>query len=138
MNAMNRGISAYRAAQRTVPPLVAVVMLYDTALLHIATAAEAAEGVDVETQFNEITKAVRILSGLKGNLNFDKGGKVARSLRDMYDSVSHALLRSVGRPDSKLRYEKLMRALRETRDAWASIAYTSQPTQTAMPASRLA
>jgi flagellar protein FliS len=115
-------ISAYKAARRTVPPLQAVVLLYDGAMGRIAKAADAARRRDYETQFNEARSAAEIFNGLDLCLDMAKGGGVALSLRDMYRSVCHALMKSVGRTSGAECCDRLVAAIRLTRDAWAEIA----------------
>ena len=98
----------------------AVVQLYDTVLGHVAKAAAAARAGDFQTQFNEVMSASRILDGLNRCLDMEAGGQVALSLRDMYESVSRALLRSVGKDSAGEACDKLIGAVRETRNAWAA------------------
>jgi len=100
---------------------VAVVQLYDTVLLHVRKASDAACRRDFQKQFDEIMNATRIVDGLNRHLDMEKGGQVAHNLRDMYLSVSKALLRSVGKEDAGQAYDRLMEGLRETRNAWAEI-----------------
>ncbi|WP_445682448.1 flagellar export chaperone FliS [Radicibacter daui] len=117
-----RGASAYKAAVQTTPPLFAVVMLYDKALYHMANAARAAEKRDFEGHFNEVSKAVTIFNGLNRNLEMERGGRVGTSLRDMYTSLANVLLGSIRRPNGAEIIQKLIEAVRITRDAWAEIA----------------
>lgn len=100
---------------------VAVVQLYDTILLHIARAAEAARKGDFQAQFDEVMNATRIVDGLNRCLDMNQGGQVAVNLREMYESVSRALLRSVGKPAAEEACDRLVAALRDTRNAWAEI-----------------
>lgn len=99
----------------------AVVQLYDTILLHVGRAAEAARKSDFQAQFDEVMNATRIVDGLNRCLDMEEGGKVAINLRDMYESVNRALLRSVGKPSAEEACEKLIAAVRDTRNAWAEI-----------------
>ena len=115
-------ISAYRAAIRTTPPLRAVVLLYDEVIRRTARAAAAARRRDFEAQYNEVMYAARILNGLNGCLDMDQGGKVAVSLREMYQAVTTALLGSVGRPYGAEACDRLVEAVKVTRDAWADVA----------------
>lgn len=100
----------------------AVVQLYDTILLHVGRAAEAARKGDFQVQFDEVMNATRIVDGLNRCLDMNEGGQVALNLRDMYESVSRALLRSVGKPSAEEACEKLIMAMRNTRNAWAEIS----------------
>jgi len=100
----------------------AVVKLYDTIMMHINKAGAAASIGDYQTQFTEVMSATRIIDGLNRCLDMDKGGKTAQSLRDMYEAVSRALLRSVGKTTGAEACQRLVGAVAETRDAWATIA----------------
>lgn len=124
MNRHRHGISAYQSGLRTLPPLQAIVMLYDGAISRTAVAAEAARRGDYETQFNEIMRAAEILNGLNMCLDMVAGGKVARSLREMYQAACKAMLSAVGRKNGAECCERIIEALRLTRDAWAEIART--------------
>ncbi len=101
---------------------VAVVKLYDTIMLHINRAGAAASTGDYQTQFTEVMNATRIIDGLNRCLDMDQGGRTAQSLRDMYEAVSRALLRSVGKTSGAEACQRLVGAVAETRDAWATIA----------------
>lgn len=122
MNQHRYGVSAYQSGLRTVPPLQAVVMLYDGAISRTAVAADAARHGDYETQFNEMMRAAEIMNGLNMCLDMQRGGKVARSLREMYEAVCKAMLSAVGRRNGAECCERIIEALRLTRDAWAQIA----------------
>lgn len=101
---------------------IAVVKLYDTIMMHINKAAAAADAGDYQAQFAEVMSATRIIDGLNRCLDMEKGGKTAQSLRDMYEAVSRALLRSVGKVSGAEACQRLVGAVGETRDAWATIA----------------
>jgi flagellar protein FliS len=101
---------------------VAVVQLYDTILLHVGRAGAAARKCDFQTQFDEVMKATRIVDGLNRHLDMEQGGQVATNLRDMYQAVSRALLRSVGKESAGDACDRLVVGLRDTRNAWAEIS----------------
>jgi flagellar protein FliS len=106
----------------TGPPSVAVVQLYDTILLHVGRAGSAARSGDFQGQFDEVMKATRIIDGLNRHLDMEQGGQVAINLRDMYESVSRALLRSIGKDSAGEACDRLILGLRDTRNAWAQIS----------------
>jgi flagellar protein FliS len=133
MNHQAYAFSAYNAALLTTPPLTAVVMLYDGVLLRIANATVAAKRQDYEVQFNEAMKAATILNSLDRYLDMERGGRVAISLREMYQAVVKALLSSVGRSTGDIALERIGAAVRLTRDAWAEIA--GMPISTGIPLS---
>jgi len=114
-------VQSSQAAPPT-PDSVAVVQLYDTILLHVSRAAKAARQGEFQVQFDEVMSATRIVDGLNRHLDMAQGGQVAINLREMYQAVSRALLRSVGKEDAGEACDKLIAGLRDTRNAWASIS----------------
>ena len=122
MSQTRYAISAYQAAQRTIPPLKIVVMLYDGILTRIARAADAARQGDFQSQFEAVMSAARIIDGLNRHLDMEKGGQVAKGLRETYEAVARALFRSVGKETGAEACDRLLVAVRELRDAWAEVA----------------
>lgn len=122
-------ISAYQAAQLTTPPLKIVVMLYDGILARISRAAEAARQGDSQKQFEAVMSAARIIDGLNRYLDMEKGGQVAKGLRETYEAVARALFRSVGKETGAEACDRLLVAVRELRDAWAEIANADPASQ---------
>lgn len=125
MSTNQYAISAYRSANRTLPPLTAVVMCYDDILTRIGNAAAAGTRNDFESQYNEVYRATRILTGLTVALDLDRGGDVAARLKDLYTTLIISLNRLVGKADAPAQYQQIAEALIETRNAWAEIAGTS-------------
>src|SRR5580658_5188921 len=97
VNQSRYAINDYQAAQRTLPPLKVVVMLYDGILVRIAKAADYARQGDYQKQFESVMSAARIIDGLNRHLDMEKGGQVAVGLRETYEAVARALFRSVGK-----------------------------------------
>jgi len=122
MSQTRYAISAYQAAQLTIPPLKVVVMLYDGILIRIARAAESARQGDFQKQFEAVMSAARIIDGLNRHLDMEKGGQVAKGLRETYEATARALFRSVGKETGAEACDRLLVAVRELRDAWAEIA----------------
>ncbi len=129
MNQSRYAINAYQTAQRTLPPLKVVVMLYDGILIRISRAADAARRGDYQKQFEYVMSATRIIDGLNRHLDMEAGGQVAVNLRDTYESVARCLFRSVGKETAAEACDRLMIAVRELRDAWAEIAGVSSADQ---------
>jgi flagellar biosynthetic protein FliS len=115
-------LSAYKKALGTRPPHHAVVGLYDLVIVHILKAADAAQQQDYERQFNEAMIAAKVLNGLNGCLDMKRGGSVAVSLREMYQSLVSALLRTIAKKTGAVACVRLAEAVRLTRNAWAEIA----------------
>ncbi len=132
MSQTRYAISAYHTAQLTTPPLRIVVMLYDGILARIARAAESARQGDSQKQFEAVMSAARIIDGLNRHLDMEKGGQVAKGLRETYEAVARALFRSVGKETGAEACDRLLVAVRELRDAWAEIA-NADPASQAFP-----
>ncbi len=137
MNQSRYAISAYQAAQRTLPPLKVVVMLYDGILVRITKAADAARSRDYQKQFEYVMSAARIIDGLNRHLDMERGGQVAVNLRDTYESVARCLFRSVGKETAAEACDRLVIAVRELRDAWAEIAGMSSSVEQQQEAAKL-
>jgi flagellar protein FliS len=116
---------AYRTASVAVPPLKALVMLYDGAIMFLQKAIEAAKARRFEESHDCMIRATAILRGLSHNLDFDRGGAVAERLYKTYHALIMACLRSFGRPDASVCYDRIIASLTELRDAWKFVAATT-------------
>jgi len=122
MNPSQRANAAYQAGAMTMPPLHAVVMLYDGILVRIRNAGIAAGQSDWARQYEEVSRAVELLRGLLSVLDYEQGGDVARRLHQTYHANITALMRSVGRTEAPDMYRRIESGLRDLRNAWAGIA----------------
>ena len=116
---------AYRTASVAVPPLKALVMLYDGAIMFLQKAIEAAKARRFEESHDCMIRATAILRGLSHNLDFDRGGAVAERLYKTYHALIMACLRSFDRPDASVCYDRIIASLTELRDAWKFVAATT-------------
>lgn len=114
-------LNAYQSAMQTVPPLQAVVMLYDGILVRIRNASIAAAKGDFGEQFNQVLRATDILRGLLSCLDMNQG-QFAENLRETYELNMRALMGSVGRGNAVECLAKVDDGLRDLRNAWAEIA----------------
>ncbi|MDJ0932514.1 flagellar protein FliS [Breoghania sp.] len=76
---MNQAISAYRKATTTVPPVTAVVLLYDEAINATQKAVEATEAKLYEEAEIQMLRAVSILRGLRQAPGMEAGGTSPRT-----------------------------------------------------------
>jgi flagellar protein FliS len=129
-----RAMQAYRSAATTVPPLTAVVMLLDAAIVALHRTIEARESRRFEDGHQQMMRAVAILRGLDNHLNLEKGGPLAERLSKTYNSLIVATLRAFGRADATPRYRRLIASLTELRDAWKTVA---MPVAKPMPLARV-
>lgn len=118
----HKALSAYQSAIEAAPPLHAVVLLYDGALVRLRNACQAVERGDYGEQFNQIISATRILRGLLASLDMDKGGTLAEHLREAYEANMLALLASVGKPNALDCIGRIEDGLRDLRNAWSELA----------------
>jgi flagellar protein FliS len=122
-NAMpQRATQAYRAAAVAVPPLKAMVMLLDGAIMFLQRSIDAYEQKRIEESHTCMLRATAILRGLSHNLDFGRGGGLAERLFKTYHALIMACLRSFGRKDSAVQYRRIIASLTELRDAWRSVA----------------
>jgi flagellar protein FliS len=126
--------AAYRKAAIAVPPLTAIVRLYDRVIVLMQRAALAAESKQPQESFTNVTEATTILRGLSYALDFQHGGQIAERLRNMYTGTILALMSSYGRPDTPARYRRLAAGFIELRDAWVEVARHPQNTGAARSA----
>ena len=113
---------AYRSTSTAVPPLRAVIMMIDGAIMFLQRSIAANEHRKYEDSHGHMIRATAILRGLSHNLNFDRGGAVAERLHTTYHALIMACLRSYGRPGSAQSYRRVIGSLTEMRDAWESVA----------------
>jgi len=130
-------VHAGRAAQhymqtqvRSSSPLELVVMLYDGALRHSASAIDAMARNDIRTRRDAISKTLAIISELQSTLNMDQGGEVAVQLDQLYSWMTDSLVQATVKQDPGP-IRDVRKVLDNLRDAWQQIA-TAAP---AMPGS---
>lgn len=121
-NNRSYALNAYRFAARQVPPVVAVVKLYDEVLRGIGRALRDTEERRIEDAYINITKACVILRGLCSNLRFDVAPDMAETLKGTYVTNMIALHTAFGKPDATGRYLRVMEGLLELRNSWAQVA----------------
>lgn len=117
----HRALARYAKAMATVPPLTAVVMLYDGVLRLLVAAATAAENGDREGLFNCAERAGLILTGLDAALDHDRSPAAAATLHRCYRVFIHRILAIPRHRDAANEARHLAQLLRELRNAWAQI-----------------
>lgn len=117
-----RAASAYRSVAATVAPLTAVVMLYDGTITALQRTVQEWEARRFEESHKHLLRATTILRGLDHNLDYGRGGAVAERLHATYNALILAALRAFGRSDARARYRRIVTALIDMRNAWATLA----------------
>jgi flagellar protein FliS len=110
-----------RIATQTAPPGQLVLMLFDGALLSLDRALLGFTYTDVGERnsaiHNNIQRAVAIIRELNCALDLEAGGKLAETLRDLYNYFERRLMES-NRKKSRQGIDEIMPLLKELRDAW--------------------
>jgi flagellar protein FliS len=117
-----RATQAYQGAAVAVPPLKAVVMLFDGAILFLQKSVEACEAKRFEEGHTYLIRAISILRGLSYHLIV--GSALGDRLYKTYNGLIFAALSSFNRPDAARRYGKIIIGLTNLRDAWKYVADT--------------
>lgn len=104
MSFSNRGVNAYRNVDvSTSVPYADSVQLIQLLFNGLMTALADAEGhferKDIAGKNAAISRATKIIVGLQGSLDFEKGQELARNLADLYDYCTRRLLKANLRND---------------------------------------
>jgi len=112
----------YRQTQiQSRTPLELVVMLYDGALRHAATAREAIERNDIAARRDAVAKVLAIVGELQNTLDMERGGEVAESLDRLYAYVTERFMTASFQRDPAV-VQQAITVLETLRDGWATIA----------------
>tara|TARA_Y100000994_G_C15521365_1_gene371754 strand:+ start:137 stop:544 length:408 start_codon:yes stop_codon:yes gene_type:complete len=125
MNAQRlRAISDYQdvAATKTdtKDPHELVKLLFEGLTDRIALARSALAKNDREGRAEAVTKAQKILFGLRDSLDFDKGGELAINLDSLYEYSIRRLVKAHAREDDSI-FREVMDLMVTIRDAWKQI-----------------
>ena len=110
----------YGANVEIASPHRLIDMLYEGALERIAQARGAMQFGDVQLKGKKINDAVRIVGGLRENLNLDAGGEIAQNLDALYIYIQGVLSKAHIKNDSSL-LDECTNLLGELRLAWKQI-----------------
>jgi len=103
-----------------------VQMLLGRAMQHArAGAAAAAEG-RIEARFNENQRISEIVTVLRGHLDLERGGAIARQLDTIYGHVQVVVMKIDVRGDASL-YDHVLALFSDLERAWAEIARSPAP-----------
>lgn len=110
----------------TAPPGRLVVLLYDGAMRFLRQAAVAMRHTKIERSNASLQRGEAIIAELLATLDYEKGGEIAASLRDLYLFCQRHLNEArVERDADKI--ERVVELLAELRDAWAQIDGSGTP-----------
>ena len=98
-----------------------ILMLYQGALLAIASAKSQMQHKNTAAKGASISKAIKIIDeGLKACLDLEAGGEIGTNLRDLYDYMNQRLLIANLKNDPAI-LDEVASLLGELKGAWESI-----------------
>lgn len=110
-----------------------IVMLFDGALLAVASGLQLMQAGDIPAKGIAISKAISIIdSGLRASLNKKVGGDIALNLDALYEYMSNQLVLA-NLKNSPEMLEEVQKLLNELKDAWCAIDNSDIPKQAALP-----
>ncbi len=119
------GLQAYQRvnAQTSITdadPHKLIQLLYNGALERVNMAKARMQANDIEGKGRLITKAIEIIGGLRGFLDFEKGGELAQRLEGLYDYMERALFEANLRNDPD-KLDEVAELLRSIKEGWDGI-----------------
>jgi len=104
-------------------PVRLVIMLYEKAINCLENALEIRDTEDFDMQkskYEEMGRALEIISVLDAVLDMEKGGEIAKNLREIYRSLMDELTYQMLKED-KERLERVIKILRNLKSAWEEV-----------------
>ena len=97
-----------------------IQMLFDGLIESLSSAKGHIQHNNVSEKSKAIARASRIVLGLQGALDFEKGGDLAGNLNELYNYVTRRLLHVNARNDLKA-LEEIHGLMTEIRSAWETV-----------------
>ncbi|MCK2150044.1 MULTISPECIES: flagellar export chaperone FliS [Marinobacter] len=97
-----------------------IQLLYNGALERINMAKARMQAKDFEGKGKLITKAIEIIGGLRGFLDFDKGGDLAERLAGLYEYMERTLFEANAKNDPA-KLDEVAELLRSIKEGWDGI-----------------
>jgi flagellar biosynthetic protein FliS len=104
-------------------PVRLVIMLYEKAINCLENALEIGDAEDFDMQrskYEDMGRALEIISVLDAVLDMEKGGEIAKNLREIYRSLTEELTYQMLKED-KERLEKVIKILKNLKSAWEEV-----------------
>lgn len=119
---MRMNIKQYQGADKNARLLEAdphqiILMLMDGVLERMAIAKGCIERDDIQGKSNAINRAVSLISGLQGSLDFDAEPQVSQSFDNFYDLMTRRLIEASASRDVVI-INELIDLFVPLRDAW--------------------
>jgi len=104
-------------------PVRLVIMLYEKAINCLENALELrdTENFDMQrSKYEEMGRALEIISVLDATLDMERGGEIAKNLREIYRSLMDELTYQMLKED-KERLERVIKILKDLKSAWEEV-----------------
>lgn len=137
MRAYSRAAQSYGSVQlvtgvATADNVQLIQMLYDGLAESLATARGHIENQNIQEKSNALARASRIVVGLQGALDFERGGELATNLNELYAYMTRRILHVNATNDLEVLSE-VVSLVRDISEAWQSLpsllSGTSQSSQ---------
>ena len=121
----NRAIQSYGdvkvgAGVATANNVQLIQMLFDGLLESMVAARGHIQHNSIQDKSKAIARASRIVLGLQGALDFDKGGELATNLNELYNYITRRLLHVNARNDLAA-LDEIHGLMTEIRSAWETV-----------------
>lgn len=131
MRASQRAIQSYGEVKVTSGVATAnnvqlIQMLFDGLLESIVVARGHIVHLNISEKSKAIARASRIVLGLQGALDFDKGGDLANNLNELYSYITRRLFQANASNDVKI-LDEVHSLMSEIREAWREVPSLVQP-----------
>lgn len=97
-----------------------ILMLFDGLLESLAAARGHMTHGNIAEKGKAIARSTRIVLGLQGALDFERGGELAQNLDELYAYVTRRLVRANAHNDLEI-LEEVRSLMSEIRDAWTTL-----------------
>jgi len=104
-------------------PVRLVIMLYEKAINCLENALELRDTEDLDMQrskYDDMGRALEIISVLDATLDMEKGGEIAKNLREIYRSLMDELTYQMLKEDRE-RLERVIKILKDLKSAWEEV-----------------
>lgn len=107
-----------------------IQMLFDGLIDSLAAAEGQIERNEIQGKGESLSRATRIVLGLQGSLDLEKGGEIAANLADLYDYCTRRLMHANLKNDIEA-VQEVKRLMGEIREAWSQVPELLQQQQVA-------
>ncbi len=123
---MNIQQSYREASVQGANPVELVVRLYEQMIEDLRQVDKAIEQKNIRLRTERIKHVILILGHLQSSLDFSQGGKVARNLENLYNTLRDRLVALQVRPTSRA-VAQLITDLLAVREAWIQVERAEYP-----------